>query len=82
MENTPRNNFNLFWKEFDYYYPSFITKKINWDSLYNVYYYRINENTTDHDLWLIFKEILPNFNDPHVYMYSYAVPIACLNLFS
>ncbi len=70
-DNTPQNNFNLLWNEFDLYYPSFITKNINWDSLYNIHYPRINENTNDEDLWHIFRDLLRNLNDPHVYMYTY-----------
>jgi len=70
-DNTPANNFNLLWNEFDLYYPSFITKKINWDSLYNIHSSRINENTNYNDLWLIFWSLLRNFNDPHVYLFNY-----------
>ena len=36
-ENTPINNFELLWKDFDENYSFFEYKKINWDSLYNVY---------------------------------------------
>ncbi|RPI18127.1 MAG: hypothetical protein EHM58_06825 [Ignavibacteriae bacterium] len=69
-ENTPTNNFNILWKEFDRYYPSFIVRNIKWDSLYTCYSSRINNDCTDKELWQIIKSLLYNFNDGHVTIYN------------
>jgi hypothetical protein len=68
--NTPSNNFNLLWKEFDRYYPSFTYKDINWDSLYSVYSSQLSAQISDDSLWKVISKLLYNLNDPHVYMYN------------
>jgi len=69
-ENTPANNFDILWGEFDRYYPSFISRNINWDSLYSVYRPQITRNTTEAELWYIICSMLYNFNDFHVALYN------------
>jgi len=69
-ENTPENNFDILWREFDLYYPSFIIKGIDWDSLYTVYRTQITSQTTDNDLWFIMRSLLRNLDDLHVEMYD------------
>jgi carboxyl-terminal processing protease len=70
LDNTPVNNFDILWKEFDLYYPAFGVRQVNWDSLKSVYRNRITTNTDESQLWTIVVEMLKNFNDPHVYMYN------------
>ena len=70
-ENTPENNFNILWKEFDRYYPSFIIRNINWDTLYSIYKPRITPQTSEDEFWDITIGLLSNFNDIHVFMYNW-----------
>ncbi len=35
-ENTPENNFVIFWKDFDMYYAQFSLRHIDWDSVYTL----------------------------------------------
>lgn len=69
-ENTPENNFDILWKEYDLYYPSFILKNINWDSLYSVYRSRVTSQTTEDELWQIISDMIYHFDDIHVYIYN------------
>jgi carboxyl-terminal processing protease len=70
VENTPINNFDLLWKEFDRYYPSFIVKNINWDSLKAVYRGGVTPQLTEILLWNIISDMLWNLDDGHVFMYN------------
>jgi hypothetical protein len=36
-ENTPKSNFEIFWKRFDENYALFPVKNVNWDSLHTVF---------------------------------------------
>ena len=46
FENTPINNFNILWEDYDRHYSRFIYKGVNWDSIYDVYSPLINNNLT------------------------------------
>ena len=50
FENTPINNFEIFWNEFDRYYSYFDYKNVDWDSLYTVFKPKITSNTSDNEL--------------------------------
>jgi hypothetical protein len=65
IENTPQSNFQYLWNEFDANYSFFVLKKINWDSLYSVYYPQVNSETTDFDLFQILSSLLSNLKDGH-----------------
>lgn len=69
-DNTPENNFDLLWKDFDHYYSFFVYKRINWDSLYIVYRPQVNANTNDGQLFSIFSALLSNLKDGHVQLYG------------
>ncbi len=64
-ENTPQNNFNVLWNDFDQNYPVFELNDINWDSVYYVYYPKITLNTTDADLFNILKSCILTLKDAH-----------------
>lgn len=70
FDNTPENNFNIFWKEFDRHYSYFDYKNINWDSIYAAYQPRITEQTSDTELFNMFSEIITNLKDGHVELFS------------
>jgi len=69
-KNTPENNFDILWEDFDRYYSHFEHRHINWDSLYTIYSIQVSENTTDKELFNIVSSMLDNFEDGHVNIYS------------
>jgi hypothetical protein len=70
FENTPRDNYELFWDEFDQFYGAFEAKQVNWDSLKVVYGKEINENSGDHQLFKAISGLLNELNDGHADLYS------------
>jgi len=70
QENTAKNNFDILWKTFDENYALFEAKKINWDSLYVVYSAKINDQTTESELWDISSYLILNLNDGHVNIFN------------
>lgn len=65
-ENTPKSNFEILWKTFNENYALFPVKNVNWDSLHTYYGSKINNNTTQSDLWNISSELIQSLNDGHV----------------
>ncbi|MDR0828917.1 MAG: hypothetical protein LBN95_02245 [Prevotellaceae bacterium] len=70
-KSTPENVFLAFWKIMDENYVYFEEKGIDWDSVYNIYYPKAQTAKTDRDLFNIFAEIVPMFNDRHVSLSGY-----------
>ena len=70
LENTPENNFELLWTTFNQKYSFFEYKKINWDSIYNVYRPKINSGISNEQLFDIFSDMLLELRDGHVNLYS------------
>jgi hypothetical protein len=64
-ENTPQNNFNVMWADFDQNYPVFDVDCVNWDSLYFAYYPKISSGTTDQELFNIMKSCILDLKDAH-----------------
>ena len=69
-ENTPDNNFEIFWTDFDRYYAQFNIRNIDWDSVYTVYKPQISSNISDRQLFNILSEIVIAINDMHVTLYT------------
>ena len=69
-ENTPDNNFEIFWTDFDRYYAQFNIRNIDWDSIYTVYKPQISLNISDRQLFNILSEIVVTINDMHVNLYT------------
>src|SRR6266496_2248403 len=69
-ENTSINNFDIIWKEFDRYYPSFELKHIDWDGLNSRYRKIITSGTNEVELWKCISGMLNYLNDIHVFMYN------------
>jgi len=68
--NTPENNFEIFWNDFDRYYVYFQYNNINWDSVYKVYRPQISSNTTDRVLFTVFSDMVNILKDGHVNVHS------------
>jgi hypothetical protein len=66
----PEAVFDLLWSEFDRYYPFFIDKNINWDSVYTIYRPRIGNEMTEDDLFEVISDMLLILRDGHVNVYT------------
>ncbi len=58
FENTPVDNYNAFWLEFDRFYGAFEAKNINWDSLKTVYSGNLTDSSTDMELFTAMSGLL------------------------
>ena len=67
----PVENFEAFFKIFEENYALFEIKQIDWEKEYNYYSEKVNENTTDNELFDIFQEILSELDDKHCYIYKF-----------
>ncbi len=68
--NTPSDNFNVLWKDYDLHYSRFTYKNVNWDSLYSAYYPLVHQNSTDGELFTILTSLLGNLKDSHAVLES------------
>ncbi|MGD0038481.1 MAG: S41 family peptidase [Bacteroidota bacterium] len=68
--DTPENNFEIFWKDFDRYYAQFSLRNIDWDSVYTLYRPQISPSTSNRQLFTIFSNIVLGINDMHVDLYT------------
>ena len=68
---NPVENFNAFYKVFEENYALFDVKGIDWKKEYSNFSARINEKTTDQELFNIFKEMLDKLDDKHCYIYRF-----------
>ena len=66
IENTPIQNFEEMWREFDKKYGLFSTKGINWDSVYTVYRPQVNNDMNDRELYDVLRAMMELFDDSHV----------------
>lgn len=64
-ENNPRNNFEIFWDDFDKHYGLFQARGWNWDSIYTVYSPQVTAQTTDGELWITCTEMIKYLDDGH-----------------
>jgi len=65
-QNNALKNFDALWEIFNENYASFEEKKIDWDVVREKYRPQINNETSDAELFSIFKKILKPLNDGHV----------------
>ena len=70
ISNTPINSFEMFWRDFDKFYPSFGIKHINWDSVYSINRPKITNQTSGNELYNILSGMIKPFKDGHVAIYS------------
>jgi carboxyl-terminal processing protease len=65
FKNTPTDNYNAFWSEFDRFYGAFEAKNINWDSLRTVYAEGLTDSSTNQQLFKAMSGLLNELNDGH-----------------
>jgi carboxyl-terminal processing protease len=70
ISDTPVNSFELFWSDFDKFYPSFRIKDINWDSVYSINRPKITDQTSGIELYNILSGMIKPFKDGHVSLVS------------
>ncbi len=75
FENDPVGNFEALWNEFDRYYGLFDVRDVDWDSLYTVYRPRVNEGSTDAELYDAMAGILSHLQDAHVSLCAQGFPV-------
>ncbi|MEM8893407.1 MAG: S41 family peptidase [Bacteroidota bacterium] len=68
--NNPVTNFDILWNIMNDRYSFFEYKKIDWDSVYDVYRPQVTETTSDVALFDIMKEMLRILQDGHVNLRS------------
>ncbi|MFK8163415.1 MAG: S41 family peptidase [Lewinella sp.] len=67
--NTPKNNFDIFWEDFDRHYGLFTVREWDWDSIRTEYEGRVVPETTDEELFSIFSEMIDYLDDRHTFVY-------------
>ncbi len=68
---NPKENFNAFVNTFEQDYPFFEVKNINWEKVKDEYSQKINDNSSDEELFNIFQNILYKLDDKHCYIYRF-----------
>lgn len=68
--NDPVNNFEILWEDMDRNYALFGVKGIDWNGLYDQYRPQVNNQTTNDELWGIFKQLIDELDDGHVSIYD------------
>lgn len=66
----PATVLQILWREFDRYYPFFLEKNVEWDSMYTAIGSRINEKTDDDSLYALLSKMLNSLRDGHVNLYT------------
>lgn len=75
-QNTPEQNFQIFWNDFDRYYAQFSIRHVDWDSVYSKYRPQISSSTTEQQLFSILSNIIGGINDMHIDLHT---PFADVN---
>ena len=70
-KGNPIENFEYFFQTFEKNYALFGVKNIDWQEIHDYYSKEIDENTTDDELFDIFKESLRKLDDKHCYIYRF-----------
>jgi hypothetical protein len=65
-DNSPRNNFEILWRDFDRHYAFFIDKNIDWQAVHDEYAPRISTATSSPELYRLITEMLQGLQDIHV----------------
>jgi len=70
-KGNPIENFEYFFQTFEKNYALFGVKNIDWQEIHDFYSKEVDENTTDDELFDIFKESLKRLDDKHCYIYRF-----------
>ncbi|GCD97977.1 S41 family peptidase [Embleya hyalina] len=68
LPGDPRTTFDVFHRTFAENYPFFAAKGVDWRSVGDRYRSRVGPNTTDDELFGIFREMLDPLDDAHLYL--------------
>src|SRR3954469_11397459 len=68
--------FEQFWKDVDASWPEFETKRVNWDSLHDVYYPQVATVTSDGELIKILSAMVVALRDQHTNVYAGSATVA------
>jgi hypothetical protein len=66
--NTPIENFQVLWQDFDEHYGSFVPKGIDWKSVYSQYRPKISDTMSDASFFDVCKQMLNTLDDNHIYL--------------
>jgi hypothetical protein len=66
--NTPPNNFDVLWQDFDQHYGAFAPKKIDWKEQYAKFRPKVTTGITDTELYETLTGLLEVLDDNHVYL--------------
>jgi len=66
--NTPSNNFEVFWNDFDQHYGLFQIRGWDWDSIYQAYKPLVTDQTADAELYGYFTEMIEYLDDTHTWV--------------
>ena len=69
-KDDPIGNFDILWNELDQKYSFFELKKIDWDSVYNVYRPQVTSDMSREDLFNVMANMLNTLKDGHVNLRS------------
>ena len=64
--DSPVENFEILWKEFNNRYANFELKKVDWDSIYHIYRPMVNDSTSNTDLFKLCCHMVQTLRDGHV----------------
>lgn len=67
-QDTPKEVFRSCWEFYDIHYPYFELKRVDWDSVYNVYDDLITDDMSDEDLGIALSEMIFSLRDYHAYL--------------
>jgi len=70
ITNSPENNFEVFWQEYDRNFANFSARNINWEEQYQIYRPKVNSKTTELELWEVLTDMMSVLNDTHCYLIS------------
>lgn len=65
-QKNPVSTFSEIWQSYDTLYSGFAYKDIDWNILYNIYSQKVNEKTSETELFGIVTDMLRHLNDNHV----------------
>jgi C-terminal processing protease CtpA/Prc len=70
LENTPVQNFEVLWNDFDRLYGLFLVKNIDWDDCYVRYRSQIYDTMSDEEFFTVVTKMLDELNDNHVALFT------------
>lgn len=69
-KNSPVENFEILWREFDRYYSYFEHKNVDWQAIHSQYRPQVSEQTSDQELFAVLSSMLDHLKDGHVDLYT------------